>query len=185
MADEKEFVLTREGKLELENELDTLKNVTRKEVSEKIKEARSFGDLSENAEYDEAKNEQAEVEARINEIEYMLKYARVIDDEAKNEQAEVEARINEIEYMLKYARVIDDEEIKSDVVTPGSKVVLAIFGGEEKYTIVGSTEADPYKNKLSYESPIGAACLNRAAGETVKANTPGGEIEFKILSIEK
>ena len=111
MADEKEFVLTREGKLELENELDTLKNVTRKEVSEKIKEARSFGDLSENAEY----------------------------DEAKNEQAEVEARINEIEYMLKYARVIDDEEIKSDVVTPGSKVVLAIFGGEEKYTIVGST----------------------------------------------
>ena len=103
----------------------------------------------------------------------------------KNEQAEVEARINEIEYMLKYARVIDDEEIKSDVVTPGSKVVLAIFGGEEKYTIVGSTEADPYKNKLSYESPIGAACLNRAAGETVKANTPGGEIEFKILSIEK
>ena len=137
MADEKEFVLTREGKLELENELDTLKNVTRKEVSE------------------------------------------------KNEQAEVEARINEIEYMLKYARVIDDEEIKSDVVTPGSKVVLAIFGGEEKYTIVGSTEADPYKNKLSYESPIGAACLNRAAGETVKANTPGGEIEFKILSIEK
>ena len=93
MADEKEFVLTREGKLELENELDTLKNVTRKEVSEKIKEARSFGDLSENAEY----------------------------DEAKNEQAEVEARINEIEYMLKYARVIDDEEIKSDVVTPGSK----------------------------------------------------------------
>ena len=69
----------------------------------------------------------------------------------KNEQAEVEARINEIEYMLKYARVIDDEEIKSDVVTPGSKVVLAIFGGEEKYTIVGSTEADPYKNKLSYE----------------------------------
>ena len=102
MADEKEFVLTREGKLELENELDTLKNVTRKEVSEKIKEARSFGDLSENAEY----------------------------DEAKNEQAEVEARINEIEYMLKYARVIDDEEIKSDVVTPGSKVVLAIFGGQ-------------------------------------------------------
>ena len=96
MADEKEFVLTREGKLELENELDTLKNVTRKEVSEKIKEARSFGDLSENAEY----------------------------DEAKNEQAEVEARINEIEYMLKYARVIDDEEIKSDVVTRVQRLFL-------------------------------------------------------------
>lgn len=157
MVETKEYVLTREGKTELEEELDTLKNVTRKAVSQKIKEARSFGDLSENAEY----------------------------DEAKNEQAEVEARINEIENMLKYARVIDDDEIKSDVVTPGSKVVLEIFGGEKRYTIVGSTEANPYKNKLSYESPIGAACLNRSAGETVKAATPGGEVEFKILSIEK
>ncbi len=157
MAENKEYVLTRDGKAELEAELDRLKNVTRKEVSEKIKEARSFGDLSENAEY----------------------------DEAKNEQAEVEARINEIEYMLKYARVIYDEEIKSDVVTPGSKVVLDIFGGEKKYTIVGSTEADPYKNKLSYESPIGAACLNRSAGETVTAQTPGGEVQFKIVSIER
>lgn len=157
MADTKEYVLTREGKTELEAELDTLKNVTRKAVSEKIKEARSFGDLSENAEY----------------------------DEAKNEQAEVEARINEIEHMLKYARVLDDDEIKSDVVTPGSKVKLNIFGKEAVYTIVGSTEADPYKNKLSYESPIGAACLNKNAGETVKALTPGGEIEFTILSIEK
>lgn len=157
MADNKEYVLTREGKAELEAELDTLKNVTRKKVSEKIKEARSFGDLSENAEY----------------------------DEAKNEQAEVEARIGEIENMLKYARVLDDDEIRSDIVTPGSKVVLEIFGGEKTYTIVGSTEADPYKNKLSYESPIGAAILNKSAGETVKAMTPGGEIEFKILAIQK
>ncbi len=157
MAETKEYVLTREGKADLEAELDTLKNVTRKAVSQKIKEARSFGDLSENAEY----------------------------DEAKNEQAEVEARIGEIEHMLKYARVLDDEEIKSDVVTPGSKVVLEIFGAEKQYTIVGSTEADPYKNKLSYESPIGAACLNRSAGETVKAETPGGEMEFKILSITR
>lgn len=157
MAENKEYVLTRDGKAELEAELDRLKNVTRKEVSEKIKEARSFGDLSENAEY----------------------------DEAKNEQAEVEARINEIEYMLKYARVIDDEDIKSDVVTPGSKVVLDIFGSEKQYTIVGSTEADPYKNKLSYESPIGAACLNKSAGETVTAQTPGGEVQFKIISIER
>ena len=157
MADSKEYVLTREGKAALEAELDTLKNVTRKEVSAKIKEARSFGDLSENAEY----------------------------DEAKNEQAEVEARIGEIENMLKYARVLDDDEIRSDIVTPGSKVVLDIFGGEQTYTIVGSTEADPYKNKLSYESPIGAAILNKSAGDTVKAMTPGGEVEFKILSIEK
>ena len=157
MAETKEYILTREGKTELEAELDTLKNVTRKEVSQKIKEARSFGDLSENAEY----------------------------DEAKNEQAEVEARIGEIEHMLKYARVLDDEEIKSDIVTPGSKVVLDIFGTEKQYTIVGSTEADPYKNKLSYESPIGAACLNRSAGETVTAETPGGAVEFKILSITR
>lgn len=129
MAETKEYILTQEGKQEIEAELDTLKNVTRKAVSEKIKEARSFGDLSENAEY----------------------------DEAKNEQAEVESRINEIENMLKYARVIDDKEIKSDVVTLGSKVIIELFGEEQKYTIVGSTEADPYKNKLSYESPIGSA----------------------------
>lgn len=157
MAETKEYILTREGKAELEEELDTLKNVTRKRVSEKIKEARSFGDLSENAEY----------------------------DEAKNEQAEVEARIGEIENMLKYARVLDDDEIRSDVVTPGSKVVLGIFGDEKHYQVVGSTEADPYKNKLSYESPIGAAILNKSAGDTVKAITPGGEIEIKIIAIEK
>lgn len=157
MAETKEYILTREGKAELEEELDTLKNVTRKRVSEKIKEARSFGDLSENAEY----------------------------DEAKNEQAEVEARIGEIENMLKYARVLDDDEIRSDVVTPGSKVILGIFGDEKHYQVVGSTEADPYKNKLSYESPIGAAILNKSAGDTVKAVTPGGEIEIKIIAIEK
>lgn len=151
----KEFVLTVEGKASLEEELDTLKNVTRKEVSAKIKEARSFGDLSENAEYDAAKDEQAEVEARISQIEYMLKYATVIENE------------------------------ESDVVTVGKKIKLSIFGGEQIYTIVGTTEADPYKNKLSYESPIGAACLNHSAGDTVKAQTPGGEIEFKILEIIK
>ncbi len=151
----KEFVLTVEGKAALEEELDTLKNVTRKEVSEKIKEARSFGDLSENAEYDAAKDEQAEVEARINQIEYMLKYATVIEDE------------------------------ESDIVTVGKKVKLNIFGEEQVYTIVGTTEADPYKNKLSYESPIGAACINHSAGDTVKAQTPGGELEFKILEIMK
>ena len=86
--------------------------------------------------------------------------------------------------MLKYARVIDDEEIKSDVVTPVQKLFLQYSAVKKKYTIVGSTEADPYKNKLSISTPIGAAYLNRAV-ETVKANTPGGEIEFKILSIEK
>lgn len=153
MAGNKEYVLTVEGKAALEEELDTLKNITRKQVSEKIKEARSFGDLSENAEYDAAKDEQAEVEARINQIEHMLKYAKVIEDEG------------------------------SDIVTVGKKVKLSIFGGEDVYTIVGTTEADPYKNKLSYESPIGAACINHSAGDTVTAQTPGGEVEFKILEI--
>ncbi len=156
--EEKEFVFTAEGKAELEAELDTLKNVKRKEVSQKIKEARSFGDLSENAEY----------------------------DEAKNEQAEVEARIQEIEYMLKYAKIIDNEDIKSDVVTPGSRVKIKLRGRDEDwYTIVGSTEADPYKNKLSYESPIGAACLNHAKGDEVKAITPAGEMVFTILDIKR
>ena len=155
---EKEIVLTLEGKAELEQELDTLKNVTRKEVSEKIKEARSFGDLSENAEY----------------------------DEAKNEQAQVEARIQEIEYTLKYVKIIDDEDIKSDMVTPGSQVKLKFKGKDEVwYTIVGSTEADPHKNKLSYESPIGAACLNHKKGDKVKAVTPAGDMEFKILDIKR
>lgn len=158
MADEKEFIFTAEGKKELEEELDTLKNVTRKKVSEKIKEARSFGDLSENAEY----------------------------DEAKNEQAQVESRIHEIEYMLKYARIIDDEDIKSDVVTPGSQVLIKVGSRPEAwYTIVGSTEADPYKNKLSYESPIGAACLNQPKGATISAATPAGELAIEILDIKR
>lgn len=157
MAEQKEFILTVEGKAELESKLDRLKNVTRKEVSEKIKEARSFGDLSENAEY----------------------------DEAKNEQAEVEAEINKIEYMLKYARVIDDEDIKSDAVTLGTKVTIEMMGDEMQYTIVGTSEADPYKNKLSYESPVGSAILNHAVGDTVQAVTPGGPVDVKILKIER
>ncbi len=85
--------------------------------------------------------------------------------------------------MLKYATVIENEE--SDIVTVGKKVKLNIFGEEQVYTIVGTTEADPYKNKLSYESPIGAACINHSAGDTVKAQTPGGELEFKIIEIMK
>jgi transcription elongation factor GreA len=155
MGESKEIVLTQEGKAELESELEHLKNVTRKEVSEKIKEARSFGDLSENAEYDAAKDEQAEVESRINQIEYMLKYAKVVEDEGV------------------------------DVVTVGKKVTLSIFGEEQVYQIVGTSEADPYKNKLSHESPIGAACLNHSVGDVVQATTPGGPIEFTILKIEK
>ena len=164
MAQEKEYILTAEGKEKLEAELNQLKNVTRKEVSEKIKEARSFGDLSENAEYDAAKDEQAAVESRINTIEHMLKYAKVVDVDS------------------------------NDIVTVGKKVVLSFHGeiaemmdmvGEVTYTIVGSTEADPNENKLSFESPIGAACINKSVGDEVIAETPAGDVQFTILSIDR
>ena len=164
MAQEKEYILTAEGKEKLEAELNQLKNVTRKEVSEKIKEARSFGDLSENAEYDAAKDEQAAVESRINMIEHMLKYAKVVDVDS------------------------------NDIITVGKKVVLSFHGalaeemgmaGEQTYTIVGSTEADPNENKLSFESPIGAACINKSVGDEVSAETPAGEVQFTVLKIDR
>lgn len=159
MADnEKEIVLTAEGLEKLQEELDHLKTVTRKEVTAKIKQALSFGDLSENSEY----------------------------DEARNEQAEVESRINEIEHMLKYVRVIDEAEINADVVGIGSKVKFldVEFGDELEYFIVGPTEVDP-KTKLSYESPVGAALMHHAVGEVVTANTPDGSVQFKILEITR
>lgn len=155
MENKKEYVLTLEGKEKLELELDELKNVTRKEVSEQIKEARSYGDLSENAEY----------------------------DAAKDRQAEVEARINQIEEMLKYVKIIDSSEIKTDVVTPGAKITLEIEGNECVFTLVGTSEADPSKKMISYESPIGAAVLNHAVGEVVQAATPAGVKEVKIVKI--
>ncbi len=159
MAENKEYVFTKEGLEEIKNKLDELKNVTRKQVSEKIKEARSFGDLSENAEY----------------------------DEAKNEQAEVEALISQLEEQVKYARIIDESEINADLVSPGSKVkILDIeFDEEEEFYIVGSSEADPAKKKLSYESPVGAALLHHGVGEVVQASTPEGIVEFKILEISR
>jgi transcription elongation factor GreA len=164
MSDNKEIILTTEGKEKLEAELSHLVSVTRKEVSEKIKEARSFGDLSENAEYDAAKDEQAEVEARISQIEYMLKHAKVVEVES------------------------------NDVISVGKKIKIEFYGefaelmgmaGEAEYTIVGSSEADPSANKLSYESPIGGACINKAVGDEVTAETPGGTVQLRILGIEK
>lgn len=158
MAEEKEIILTSEGLANLEQELEQLKTVKRKEVTEKIKEALSFGDLSENSEY----------------------------DEARNEQAEVESRINQIEHMLKYVRVIDESEIQADVVSLGSRVkILDIeFDEELEYLIVGPTEVDP-NNKLSYESPVGAALMQHSVGDVVEANTPGGTAKFKILDITR
>lgn len=159
MDEQKEIVLTKEGMAKLREELDYLKTEKRKEVSEKIREARSFGDLSENAEYDEAKNEQAEVESRINTI------------------------IN----MLKYARVIDDSEITNDVVGLGTTVVIREVGEDEDetYSIVTTTEADPEVNKISQDSPVGKALIGHQAGDTVTVETPVGKIDFEIISVDK
>lgn len=155
---EKEYILTEQGKIELEQELDVLKNVTRTEISQKIEEARSFGDLSENAEYDAAKEEQAKVESRINQLEYMLKYAKVVEDDGK------------------------------DTVTVGKTVTVEYVNpprGEATYSIVGSSEADPYKNKLSYEAPIGAALIGHVAGDVVNVNVPAGSIELRVISVDR
>ena len=155
----KEIKLTAEGLKNYENELDQLKNVKRKEVSEKIKVALSFGDLSENSEY----------------------------DEAKNEQAKVESRIAELEAMLKVAKVISEEEMSADTVHLGSKVRVydKEFDEEVTYLIVGTAEASPSDGKISDESPIGKALLGAKAGKTVHAETPGGVAELKVLEIIK
>ncbi len=153
----KQVMLTNEGLTKLNNELDNLISVKRKEVSEKIKVALSFGDLSENSEY----------------------------DEAKNEQAKVEARIAEIEAILKNAKIIEDEIIDTDSIHVGSKVRIfeVAYDEESVYHIVGSTEADPKQNRISDESPIGKAILGHKAGETVDAETPAGVVKIKILEI--
>ncbi|MDR1102037.1 MAG: transcription elongation factor GreA [Clostridiales bacterium] len=153
----KQVVLTFQGKEELEKELEILQTVRRKEIAETIKQAREFGDLSENAEY----------------------------DEAKNEQAKLELRIIEIENKLKNATVIDEEDIKSDVVSIGCKVRVRTeaTGEEQELFIVGSTEANPFQGRISDESPVGAALLGASIGKTVKAETPSGVRAFKVLAI--
>ncbi|TYQ15086.1 UNVERIFIED_CONTAM: transcription elongation factor GreA [Acetivibrio alkalicellulosi] len=155
----KEVVLTYEGLKKLEQELEFLKTVKRREVAERIKQALSFGDISENSEY----------------------------DEAKNEQAHVEGRIVQLETMLKHAKVIDEDEVKTDVVSVGSKVnILDMeFDEEVEYYIVGSTEADPSKYKISNESPVGRALLGKAKDTIVEVQVPDGVIKFKILDIHK
>lgn len=156
---EKKVVLTYEGLKNMEAELENLKTVRRKEVAEKIKEARSQGDLSENAEY----------------------------DAAKEEQAEIEARIVQLEKMLRNAEVIDEEEGTKDTISLGTTVTLLDleFDEEMEYTIVGSAEADPMNGRISNESPVGMALLGHKKGEHIKIETPDGEVEFKILHFEK
>lgn len=155
----KQILLTDEGLKKLEEELEYLKTQKRKEVAEKIKHARGFGDLSENSEY----------------------------DEAKDEQAKVELRIVELEKMLKNAKVIDDSEINLDVVSVGTKLKIYDFEYDEEleYSIVGSTEADPSKGRISDESPIGKALLGKKTDDIIDIETPGGVIKVKILAIGK
>ena len=155
----KEVILTDEGLKKLEDELDELKTVRRKEVAEKIKVALSFGDLSENSEY----------------------------DEAKNEQAIVESRIAAIEDTLKNATVVRDSDIDTNTIFVGNSVRLLDleFNEECTYKIVGRNEADPANGKISDASPVGKGLIGHKAGETVAIDTPGGIVKYKILKISK
>lgn len=153
----KETVLTSEGLVKLEQELENLKTVRRREVADKIKIAISFGDLSENSEY----------------------------DEAKNEQAMIEARILQIEAMLKNVKILDVGELDTEVVNVGSKVhVLDVeFDEDETFHIVGSTEANPDAGKISDESPVGKGLLGHRVGDIVAIPVPNGTVNYKILDI--
>ncbi|HHU89451.1 MAG TPA: transcription elongation factor GreA [Clostridiaceae bacterium] len=155
----KEVLLTYEGLKKLEEELEYLKGEKRQEIADRIKQALAFGDISENSEY----------------------------DEAKTEQAQVEAQIIKLENMLKNATIIDEEEVDTEVVNLGTKVkILEIKSKEEyDYQIVGSAEADPTSNRISNESPVGSALLGHKAGETVEIEVPGGKIKYKVLEIYK
>lgn len=157
-TDDKVTLVTKEGLKKLEEELKYLKETRRKEVAARIKEAISYGDLSENAEYEESKNEQAFVEGRILELEEKIKHAQIIDEKHKGART----------------------------VQLGTKVVVRNVKGKEKeeYVIVGSTEADPLNHKISNESPIGNALLDKQVGDVVKIFVPAGVVEYEILKLE-
>ena len=158
MQNQKEILLTRDGKAKLEQELETLKTVKRKEIAEKIKVALSFGDLSENSEY----------------------------DEAKNEQAIIEAKIKTLKTQLQNARIIDDSEIDTQSVSIGVTVKLNVGGVTEvTYKIVPTSDSDPLAGRISDESPVGAALVGKKLGESVSVETPGGIVEYTILDITR
>lgn len=159
MSTTKEIVMTEAGLKALEAELDELKTTRRTDVAEKIKVARGYGDLSENSEY----------------------------DEAKNEQAQIESRISEIEAMLKYIKIIDNENLSLDTVSVGTHVkVVDEDGEEEEYDITGSAEADPLNGRLSDESPVGAGLMGKRAGEVADITLPNGcVIQYKVLEITR
>ena len=157
MSQTKQFIMTYEGVKKLEEELEYLKTVKRKEITEKIKVALGYGDLSENSEY----------------------------DEAKNDQAFTEGRILQLENMLKNAVVVDESELPNDVVSVGTivKVKDYDFDEEVEYSIVGSAEADPLEDKISNESPVGGKLLGKKVSETVEIEIPDGMIKYEIVSI--
>ena len=159
MAETKKNIMTFAGLRALEDELFDLKVYKRKEVAQKIKEAREQGDLSENAEY----------------------------DAAKDEQRDIEARIEELEKLLKNVEVVGQDEVDADTVGIGSRVKLydVEMDEEVEYTIVGSTEADALNGKISNESPVGAALIGSKVGETLVVETISGDLEFKILEIAR
>lgn len=154
---EKEVILTVDGLKMLEEELGLLKTVKRREVAERIKQAIGFGDISENSEY----------------------------EDAKNEQAFIEGRILTLEKMLRNAKIIDDENINTSVVSIGSTVLLKDleYGDQFEYTIVGSVEADPGANKISNESPVGRAILGLTKGNVVEVSVPAGQLKYQIIDI--
>ncbi len=155
----KEIIVTEEGLKKLEDELHYLKTVKRKEVVEAIRVALGFGDLSENSEY----------------------------DEAKDEQAKTEARIEELEETLKNVKLVTESDVKTEKVNVGNKVKVfnEKYNEECEYIIVGSTEADPIKNKISDQSPIGLALVGLKVGQTAKVETPRGAMKLKVLEITK
>ncbi|KIQ94524.1 Transcript cleavage factor greA [Anoxybacillus thermarum] len=158
MSMEKEYPMTKAGKEKLEQELEYLKTVKRKEVVERIQIARSFGDLSENSEYDAAKDEQAFVESRIQMLENMIRNAKIIEEDLET----------------------------TDVVSLGRTVTFIELpdGEEESYTIVGSAEADPFEGKISNDSPIAKSLIGRRVGEEVTVHTPGGDMVVKIVAVK-
>lgn len=154
---EKEVLLTVEGLKKLEEELERYKSVKRRDVAERIKQAIEFGDITENSEY----------------------------EDAKNEQAWIEGRILTLEKMLRNAKIIDDENISTEEVTLGSTVLLKDleYNEELEYTIVGSVEADPGKNKISNESPVGRAIIGKPKGCIVEVDVPAGVLKYEIVDI--
>ncbi|HEU4964033.1 MAG TPA: transcription elongation factor GreA [Bacilli bacterium] len=156
---EKEVLLTAQGLHKLEEELHHLKSVKRREVAERIKTAISFGDISENSEY----------------------------EDAKNEQAFIEGRIITLEKMLRNARLINEEDAMGDLIAVGSTVRIKDLEFEDimEYTIVGSAEADPLENKISNESPVGRALLGKSIGERIEVTVPAGALAYEIVEIKK